>query len=476
MQPGKIFSKENDMKILSSLPFMERLRTWWQTVCSAAQRADHFLSAHSTAVMWLCGILYRIALDANYVWAVSPVYSYEGMIYSPNGLKYVISWVLYLIAFAYIPKIEYSAPIFILHLQLAWIMAPIFSFYGLADESTRYILMVFFCVMLETYIVRKPRKTTVSPRIVGVKNYVSVALLILLVPTLLVSILYNGFAGLKAFDLSYYMTIRRNTTLPTWFEYLFAWMTFTISPFFMVYFLEKKKYWLSVGCILLEVILYMESGKKAVFLFPIVLLAVYTASKLRHLVKLTYGGLSLLLLTIIPLARMDVPHGHSFGFLLNAFVGERALVSGGPNKFLYYHLFSELPKIHFSDGLIGKAFGLTYPYTVGSGQMVYAYGGGEFMYSNSITGYIGESYAQLGFPGMLIFSVLLAYIIRFLFSLDSRKSFSILVSSFAIYIVLLTDAPFLTTFFSGGMFVTVFLCFIYLNSTPEEDSHGIHRF
>ena len=44
------------------------------------------------------------------------------------------------------------------------------------------------------------------------------------------------------------------------------------------------------------------------------------------------------------------------------------------------------------------------------------------------------------------------------------------------YVVLLTDSPFLTTFFSGGLFVTLFLCMIYLNSTPEENQHGIHRF
>lgn len=355
-------------------------------------------------------------------------------------------------------------------------MAPIFSFYGLADESTRYTLMVFFCVMLETYIVRKPRKVFAAPRVVGMKSYVSVALLVLLVPTLFVRILYNGFAGLKAFDLSYYMTIRNNTTFPTWFGYLFSWMTYAIIPFFMVYFLEKKKYLSSAACILVEVLLYMESGQKILFLLPSVLLAVYFASKLKHLVKLTYGGLSLLLLVIIPLARMDIPQGHSFGLLLNAFVGERALVSGGVNKFLYYHLFSELPKIHFSDGLIGKALGLTYPYVTGSGQMVYAYGGGEFMYSNSITGYIGEAYAQMGFLGMLIFSALLAYIIRFLFALDNKRTFHILSGSFAMYIVLLTDTPFLTTFFSGGMIVTLFLCFIYLNSNSEEAQHGIHRF
>lgn len=462
------------MRILSKLPWIERIQTWNQAVCSTALQVDTFLSKHSVAFIWLCAILYRIALDLNYIWAVSPVYAYEGMIYTPNGIKYVLSWVLYLIAFAYIPKVEQSAPIFILHLQLAWIMTPILSYYGLANESTRYIMMVFVCIMLETYIVRKPRKNLVSPRIVGVQSYVSVALLVLLVPTILVRVLYNGFAGLKAFDLSYYMQIRENTILPPGYGYLFMWMTDAILPFFMAYFLTKKKVWLSVICILLELILYMESGNKAIFLFPIVILAVYIASKLKHLVKITYGGLSILLLGIIPLARMDTAQGHTLGRILNSFVGERALVSGGVNKFLHYHLFSELPKIHFSDGLIGKALGLTYPYAASSGQMVFAYGGGEFMRSNSVTGYIGEAYAQLGFLGMLLFSAILAYVIRFLFSLDNKHSFCILVSTFAVYIVILTDTPFLTTFFSTGMFITLFFFLIYLNQPTEENPHGIH--
>lgn len=446
-----------------TLPALEFLR-----------RADRFAAKHELALFWALALLYRIALDLNYIWAVSPVYAYEGMIYTPNGIKYVLSWVLYLIAFAYIPKVEQSAPIFILHLQLVWIMTPILSYYGLANESTRYIMMVFVCIMLETYIVRKPRKTFIAPRIVGVQSYVSVALLVLLVPTILVRILYNGFAGLKAFDLSYYMQIRKNTILPPGYGYLFMWMTDAILPFFMVYFLTKKKYWLSVSCILIEIILYMESGLKGIFLFPIVIFAVYIASKLKHLVKITYGGLGVLLLGIIPLARMDTAQGHTLGRILNSFVGERALVSSGVNKFLYYHLFSELPKIHFSNGLIGKALGLTYPYAAGSGQIAYAYGGGEFMRSNSITGYIGESYAQFGFLGMLLFSAILAYIIRFLFSVDNKHSFSILASTFAVYIVILTDTPFLSTFFSTGMFITLFFFLIYLNQSTEENSHGIH--
>lgn len=464
------------MKILSRLPFLERFHTWKQTVCSAAQRADRFLSAHSTAAMWLCALFFRVAYDVNYVWGVAPTYAYEGLIYAPSAIKYVLSWVLYLIAFAYIPKVEKSTPIFILHLQFAWIMTPILSFYGLVNESSRYMAMVFICIMLETYIVRRPRTAAPAPRIIGVKSYVSVALLVLLVPTPLIQPLYNGFAGIKAFDLSYYMQIRRNTVLPAGFEYLFNWMSYAVLPFFMVYFLDKRKYWLSAGCIFLEAVLYMESGKKVLFLMPAVLLSVYAASKLRHLVKLTYGGLGALLMSVTLLTRMDVSQGHSFGLRLEGFLGERALSLPSVNKFLYYHLFSELPKIHFSDGLIGKALGLTYPYGAGSGQMAYAYSGGEFMYSNSITGYIGEAYAQLGFLGMLLFSVLLAYIIRFLFTLDNKRTFHVLSGVFAMYVVMLTDSPFLTTFFSGGLFVTLFLCMIYLNSTPEENQHGIHRF
>lgn len=135
-----------------TLPALEFLR-----------RADRFAAKHELALFWALALLYRIALDLNYIWAVSPVYAYEGMIYTPNGIKYVLSWVLYLIAFAYIPKVEQSAPIFILHLQLVWIMTPILSYYGLANESTRYIMMVFVCIMLETYIVRKPRKTFIAP-------------------------------------------------------------------------------------------------------------------------------------------------------------------------------------------------------------------------------------------------------------------------------------------------------------------------
>ena len=72
--------------------------------------------------------------------------------------------------------------------------------------------------------------------------------------------------------------------------------------------------------------------------------------------------------------------------------------------------------------MIGKMLGLTNLYNGSEGQIVYAFNGGDFKSVNLNTGYLGESYAQLGFFGMLLMSVLFAYVCITLASVITRKA------------------------------------------------------
>lgn len=450
---------------------------YWQRLLGMAHGLDAFASSHHTALIWTFGILYKFALDAMYVWAASPQYSYAGLVYAPSFVKYVVAAGMYFLLFALLPKRENDTSAFLLHLQFVFTVAPMLSFYALSGGSSRYILMMFLAVAFQTWIVCRPAPARKPVHITGIKNYVTVAMGVLLLFTLAIPILYNGFAGLKVFDLNYIYTMRSNAVYPTGFSYLLGWATNTILPFAFLVFLYQKRYRLAALCAVLQVVFYMETGNKFTLLILAPIFAVYLLSRTGHLLKLLYLGFMCLCLAVVFGFQLDHTAADGAlhpGVLLNSIVGIRAIFHPADNKFNFYEYFSQHPKIHFSDGIIGKMLSLTYPYAGSSGQVIYAAGGGEFLTANMNTGYLGEAYAQLGFLGILSMAALLGLILRALSNHSRRETFPILTALFSVYIIILNDGALFTTLFTGGMLVAFLLVFIYLGK-QEDPSNGIQR-
>lgn len=460
------------------LLFMQtaRLRTR-QSICSVLHPLSAFASAHHTALIWCFGFLYKLALDAMYVWAASPQYSYAGLVYAPSFAKYVLAAGMYLVLFALLPKRENDTAAFLLHLQFVFTVAPMLSFYALSGGSSRYVLMVFLAAALQIWIVRRPAPARKQIHITGVESYVTVALGVLIIFTLVIPVLYNGFEGLKAFDLNYIYVMRANATYPPGFSYPLRWAANTILPFAFLVFLSQKRYGLTVLCTALQLVFYMEVGNKFILFILVPILVIYLLSRTGHLLKLLYLGFIGLCIAVVFGYRLDhtATDGalHS-GILLNAIIGVRAIFIPADSKFNFYEYFSQHPKICFSDGIIGKILSLTYPYAGSSGHVAFASVGGEFLRAEMNTGYLGEAYAQLGFLGILLMAVLLALILRALSGYNRNETFPIMTALFSVYIVILNDIALFTTLFTGGMLVAFLLIFIYFGK-QEEASRGIQR-
>ena len=142
----------------------QRLMGLW-TYC------DRWICRHARAIYWTFGILYKLSLDAMYIWAASPAFSYGGLIYAPNGLKYLLSNILYLLVLAYLPRQEKNIAAFLLHLQFVFTLAPMMTIYGLVDRSTAYMLFVFVCAILQIYLLKRPVSPHSKIYIRGIQNY-----------------------------------------------------------------------------------------------------------------------------------------------------------------------------------------------------------------------------------------------------------------------------------------------------------------
>lgn len=412
------------------------------------------------------GILYRICLDVYYVTTISPLYSYGGLPINPNGLKYIISWLLYVLFFLLIPKTENSLRSFFLNLQFIVSFAPMTVYFSLNDQSTLYMLMISFVIIIQVFILKSDKnniRNSMSLNIAYLDKYTSVFIAFLIPSMLIITMVWGGFYGIKAFDLDFLNKIRENANYPTILSYAISWITNAIIPFYIALTLSQKKYIISFILIMIDILFYMILGQKFIYLSILVLCCVFVFSKTKRLVLSVYLGFtSLSIVASITYLLESLSENSKFSELLSAFFGIRFLFSPAANKFLYYDFFSNYPKTHFSDGIIGKTLGLTYPYKGSIGQTIYAYmTGGNLFESNSNTGYLGDSYAQFGLVGLIVIGILLAYTVKFIDIASKGLDFSFVSSILSVSVIILNDGAFLTTFFTGGIFIIILLLLIY---------------
>lgn len=312
-----------------------------QRLYSFFQRMEHFASAHHTALIWFFGILYKFALDAMYIWAASPLYSYASLPFAPSFLKYAAASVMYFILFVMLPKRENDIACSLMHLQLAYTVAPMLSFYALSDASSRYMLMVFFAVVIQVCIVFAPSADRKSVHIVGIKNYVTVALGVMSMFALIVPILYNGFAGTKALDFRYIYEMRANAVYPPGFGYIQSWLTRALFPFALLICLMKKRYILAALCVSAQIIAYMERGTKFELFILIPIIAIWLLSRTSHLLKLMYLGMICVCILVLLSYQLDHVSGTAFGLNVSFIIGVRAIFHPADNKFNFYQYFSQ---------------------------------------------------------------------------------------------------------------------------------------
>lgn len=427
-------------------------------------------------MLWIISfaIIYKFLLDISYIFIISPIFSYQGMTLEPSALKYLLSTFLYFFLFCVMPKNENDFAAYFLNLQFVVMLAPMLCLYALQSRNnTTYVIIVCVCVLLQIIILK--RKTTENNRVTvyikDAKCYTIVFLILFIAFCGIVPILYNGFAGIKAFDFSYIYKMRSSADYPPLFGYFLPWVTRAIIPFFIVYSLTKRKYFYSILLCTTQLIFYMAIGEKVMFLILPVIIGVFIFARLNILTKGMYFTLAsgCLVTTVMALLEKSTQV-----LWINAFWGHRFLFIPAQIKFQFYEVFSQYPNLFFGDGLIGHLFSLPYIFANSTGRVVFAYYNEGSFGAQSNTGYWGDSYAQMGFCGIVLMSILLAYIIKFIDNSTTNLGFASLAGVFSVPIVQLNDGALFTIILTGGMLVLLFLVFIF-NEPPDSDKNRFRR-
>lgn len=409
----------------------------------------HMMNRKSLIYIILC-FIYKIVLDIIYVLAVHPIYGYSGFTLNFNILKYILSFIYFVLILYLIPKNNNRVSYMVLHLHFLVMIIPMFTFYSFANQSDLFMVMIVFCFIMEVILIKQLKPINMA-KIKNAKNILLALFIINTIITYVLSYRYNG-VNFSALNFRNIYKIREQLNVPTLLGYLVNWQHSIINPYIILKAMYNKKYKLMSVFLFLQFILYLILPFKIIILsIPVILFIVL------FLKKFNYNNISLIGLTILTLIS-KLFYNAGLSIMPFALI-TRLIYIPAQIKFQHFEVFSKIyDKLYYSEGIIGKLLGVEYKFSVPSGFVVDSiFGKGT---SNSNTGYLAYAYDNAGFIGMIAMSLLFVFIMLLIDSLTKSKDKVYIFALIFLQMLTLNDGDLLTTLLTGGLFLTIIILLI----------------
>ncbi len=393
------------------------------------------LSQGLATVIYYCS--YRVFLDALYVYLVSPIYGYRGFYLVADPAKLSLSYLITLILVLAIPKSDIKVSYKVLQFHLILMIIPVTVVYGLSDMSTKLMLMVTMCFLLQIYLIRvlpllRLRRMPFLRRLLHACFAINTVLAF-------GYLLLTQDLNLSAIFLKNIYDIRAETNLNVMAAYFVTWQYRIINPILFVSSYFRRQYGKCAFVAGSQVLIYLFYPHKGIlFSIGLISLVFYARQK-----RIRFDRLFMAVLSILGIIAMILSSiGRNVVFALFT----RLLFEPARIKFQHYEFFSKNTKLYFSEGLVGRLLGIVSPYSLGSGYLVSS--GVE----NANTGYLIYAYDNAGFIGMLCMSVLFVTLLLIIDSSMRNQDKNIIFALVVYPMFILNDGDILTLMLTGGMF------------------------
>lgn len=240
--------------------------------------------------------------------------------------------------------------------------------------------------------------------------------------------------------------IRSENTLPGFAAYLIGWfISFFMPCLVATYFDTKKGLHFCIAFVGVYIVFQLFAMKSHFFTFLLLLFFGYlykSFPKIREYAVMLFFSI----ITLITLL---------FGGLMYAFF-DRFFYLPGLLNVCYFDFFNTHHNNYFQGSKLGIFFNEKgYSEPIGFVIDNYFFGGGM----NANTGYIASSFAELGFAGLLIATMLISFLLFFVTLLSSKNQlFGYLIGIG--FSFLLINAPITDVFLSNGAFLVIIFSLI----------------
>lgn len=399
-------------------------------------------------------VIYKIIYEIIYIYGVSSIFDYMGLPYAPNVAKLILSYILFFLVVTSLPK--YNAPVskYLLSVYLIFTMIPLLSFYWQADASTEYMIYCVVSYILLSKIacsplkIRRDYKIVIDKEIIGKIDIVFVQTLIIVCLLALLIVKY-GVADFRALNLYEIYEVRESRSFSGIYGYIINWIPYALVPCLICSALYMKKWAYVVFAVSVQLYMYLFVGSKtALFSIGLILVAYFLVKlKINYIFGWCFAITTLCIFTwvIWEVFAELMP----FGIFPVRLLSVPASIS-----FQHYDFFSINPKLYFSENFIGRIFGIESPYDQISTYLV------SDGLSNQCTGYLGDAYDNGGFVVMLVYSVILALIFRFIdkiyLSMDKTEDkLPMFVGILTYSMIYLNDGTLTAVLVTGGLLIVL---------------------
>lgn len=412
---------------------------------SAGKNRQKHLSEMKT--IYLCTIVYRLILDFTYI-AASEIYSYRGVEFDFNIVKYIISWGYLLMLLPFVFQNKENVGSMIMQMLFVMLVIPVFTVYAMKNRSDVFVIMLVVCFLIQCLLINSSPQAKDIIRIRHGQIMLHVLLLSITVVTYGILLMKNRISfDVLDFSAAIY-DIRENVNYGiSLIRYTSVWQFRVINPYYMVYGLKKKNFKIVFLFCMLQVVIYLILARKEILFGPFLILGIYVIKKyfdFRSIFLIGLSGLTFVCYAVLKITSWKLPF---------AIVPIRLLFDPALIDFMFYEQFStNLPKLLYSESHLGQLFGIEYPYDKPSGWVV------NNIYFPAIeaeanTGYLSYSYANAGFLGMLLVSILLVLILKLLDKETENKVFAFAFCAYSFSI--LVNGGLLTTLLTGGILLII---------------------
>ncbi len=433
---------------------------------------SHRRSGTLFAITLLGLVVLRICLDASYRLVLCPFFAYLGYVYQPRAWFYLpVSWFLSLYPFlaGFVPIALKRASHLVLWILYITVYFPLSCFAAYWGPQALRITLLTVIIAHMLGVLRLPE---LLPRLRFGKLPARTCkyLLVLLVTTIIAA---GDVMGLKIFGFTPTINIwqayvlRRQfheaaTAGRRLFAYLGPWQGNVINPLLIVLGLDRSAPLLFALGIAGQVLLFSMGGWKSYLFSGLLVCALFiTIDKFRSQWGTVFvWGLVLLVascLLVDLLAR---------SFVLDSLFVRRFIFVPGKLTVHYYDFFSENPKYYYSasflHAFVENPYSLSPPHLIGSKY-------GLFKADTSANANIwADGIANLGWPGIILATGLLAFVLYVFDSVAANKDLRIIGPLLAMPSFALANSALFTCLLTHG--VALAWLITYLLQPSHDDN------
>lgn len=350
--------------------------------------------------------VFRILLEISYVNIISRVFLYEGFSFNFNLIQYFSSWLLFVSALFLIRSKIYRVSDYFFLTAILAIVAPITIIYGYDSGRSVFPVVASISALLVIFLISNMK--FISFKTIPTFESGLLSAVLISVFFVLFLILWYPVSGASFnLDLSKVYEYRSDNADLASRGILAYTNNWTFRVFNIVLFcvsLMYRRYVWMVLFFIVQIYLFAYSGHKSVLFFPFMIIGIwYYFGKSNSSTLLPVMFSVVILLTLVSFYLWD-------DLWATTLFSRRVFFVPARLTYAYFDFFSSYPHVFWSNSILSGF--IDYPYSLPVSLVVGRFVGAEGMAANN--GYIASGFAHAGLLGVLLYSFLIGFLLKFL--------------------------------------------------------------